>query len=417
MKKKYSEVLKESLINFDAVTKHSSTVNDIVNFDGKGSLATYKKANNVVSVLERMYHQEDNDLPLVQEGEETNVAAGEGPSDKIVPDKKEQDVKNIATKAVGAAHPSPQDEKEFEDTMIDATKDDKTVATESAEEIEEMSSIPGEDDVLFEDADLDSDNLNENLENEPDHEPQGDEKRSLKIGEDGAKLADDATLGDPAIDGMEKGSKGKPEESKVEESVEEMNEEHSSPEKKEEGEGAEIVKDENVNCEDDLDRLPEDEVAPEENEVVPDEGEEHEAEETPAEEEAEHLPGGEEEGEIDEVPGEEEVGGEEELDDTMDELPEDGKCICPNCQQVITPEEIPAEVPAEGEELAQVPGEEETEEPPVLDVDQETQMRESIVSRDDVEESVVERLIREMKLETESATDLDEIDTDDIDEE
>ena len=410
MKKKYSEVLKESLINFDAVTKHSSTVNDIVNFDGKGSLSTYKKANNVVSVLERMYHQEDNDLPMVQEGEETEIAAGTGPTDKIVPDKKEQDVKNVATKAVGAGHPSPQDEKEFEDTMIDATKDDKTVATESAESIEEMSSVPGEDDVLFEDTDLDSDSLNENLEHEPDHEAQGDDDRAEKIGEDGAKLANDATLGDPAIDGMEQGSKGVPEESKVEESVEEsieeMNEEHSSPSEK--GEGAEIVKDENVNCEDDLERLPEDEVEPTEGEVVPDEGEEHEAEETPSEEEAEHLPGGEEEGEIDEVPGEEEVGGEEELEDNMDEVPGEEEVapeaipteeVCPTCHQQMGAEQVPGE-----------------EEAPVLDVDKETQMRESIVSRDDVEESVVERLIREMKLETESTSDLDEIDNDDIDE-
>ena len=67
MKKKYSEVLKESLVDFGGMTKAQSTVQDIVNYRGRGELPTHKKANNVVSVLEHMYDLEDNDTQVVPE--------------------------------------------------------------------------------------------------------------------------------------------------------------------------------------------------------------------------------------------------------------------------------------------------------------------------------------------------------------
>jgi len=116
MKKKYTDILKESLINFDDVQKNSSTVEDIVNFKGKGSLPTHKKANNVVSVLEKMYFEEDNDISMVSEMEETEIASGEGPTDKINPDVKDQKLGDLQ-QADGVAHPSPQKTDEFEDTI------------------------------------------------------------------------------------------------------------------------------------------------------------------------------------------------------------------------------------------------------------------------------------------------------------
>lgn len=477
MKKKYTDILKESLINFDDMQKTTSTVNDIINFagKGKGDLPTHKKANNVVSVLERMYMEEDSDRPTLREGEETEIAQGEGPAPKVQPDTKEQKVKDSATKAKGAAEVSPQDKKEFSDNIQDATKDDKTLATETAEEVEEMARIPGEDDDLGEslfeegDADLGSEpsstatvppaKIEENLENEPDHEAMGDDpkvKRELKIGDGGAKLSNDAKVGDAAVDGMEKESEGIPEETKLsskakaeskkaekktvvkEEAAEETEEsaeetEEAAEETEEATEESPVeVPDETEPVEtDDLSRLPED---GEENVL---------GDEDLAEPEEDVIGGGDEEIDVGEepIPGEEVANEELPVPEEGEEVPvpdevagEEGmeECETPMEDNTTMAEGEEQGVPgvnSEDEEMSRIPGEddvegeekaedEKSEEEPVLDVDKATEeMRESIVAREATEETIVDRLIREMNLETESASELDEIDIDDVEEE
>ena len=474
MKKKYSEILKESLINFDGMQKSTSTVNDIINFKG-GTLNTHKKANNVVSVLERMYMDEESEgrgRVAIKEGEETRVAVGAGPETKVHPDTKKKQVKDTAV-ATGVAHASPQDKNEFKDTIIDAKTDDKTLATESASE---MEALP-EDEMLFEETDMDSDALTENLEVEPKHEPQGDPKRVTKVGQGGAKLADDAKLGDAAVDGMEKGSHGVPTEvklnpsTKVDESAEEqeegMEEGYEEEGMEEEGGDVESAVEEVDNAVQNLKQVTTGGVAgapaqADDLSRIPGEDDQEMPSEVPA---GEEMPTEEGDG-ADDMGGEGEVGsGDEEIDmggeeadvsgissaidkieagiadlkavqgheeGETEEVPEEEEMT--NCEEAPEAEE-PTE-PAEGEEgeteeepaedededededeLSKLPGEEDEDEEKELDVDKESAMRESIVSREDTEETIVERLIREMNLETEASVELESIDVDDIDEE
>jgi hypothetical protein len=57
----YLQILKESLIEFDKMTVHKGPVEQVVSYDGKGELDHHKPVKDVVSILERMYFQEDSD--------------------------------------------------------------------------------------------------------------------------------------------------------------------------------------------------------------------------------------------------------------------------------------------------------------------------------------------------------------------
>ena len=375
MKKKYVEILKESLVDFANVKKHASTVDDIINFKGSGELPTHKKANNVVSVLEDMYYREDNDLPLVTEGEETEIAQGEGAAAKINPDANEVKLSDTIDAGKGT-NVSPQDTKEFSDNIVDAKADDKTVATESSDLAEDLGESIEE---MFEesDEDMDSEPTSENLENEPEHEAMGDagNDRDEKIGEEGAALVNDAEVGDSEL--MEG----------------------------EEVAGEEVPEGEEVVSSDDLDSLP-------------DEGEECAKCE---EDETHEEPDGDEEGS--EIEGEDEPDGDEvaegeplvndndlEEEEPTEDEDEDLAALPGEDEEIAEGEEIPEgeeiageEVP-EGEEIAGEEVPEGEEEAPILDVD--SQSDDSIVARESAENSIVKRLIREMKLE-ESVSDED----------
>jgi hypothetical protein len=438
MKKKYSDILKESLINFDGLQTTSGTVSDIVNFKGKGDLPTHKKASNVVSVLEDMYYKEDNDLPMVKEGEETEAPVGDGPEKKVIPDTTEKKVGDLH-KADGVANANPDDKKEFDDTLVDASSDDKTLATESVEE------------SLFEegDADIDSEPVEENLENEPDHEALGDagNNRDTEIGDGAGSLDNNNTLGDEEIDGMEKETEGLPEtmegdsdllgemedelddedeepdddeeEAPESEEMEEMEDdlaalpsdaEDEKPDDDEEGEEATGDHEEPDDDESEVSELDEEDPG-DESELGDEEpeGDESEVSELDEEEpEGDEPELGEEEPEMEEMG--DEIGGDEELDDGMGDESELGDEE-PEGDEPELGEEEPEvseldEEPVEGddEDLARLPGEENPEgeeggdeEAPVLDVDSEDE--DTIKDRESCEESIVERLIREMQIE------------------
>jgi len=498
MKKKYSQILKESLINFDGIQKTSGTVEDIVNFKGKGELSTHKKASNVVSVLEDMYYKEDNDLCTVKEGDETEIASGEGPATKIHDDAAEQKVSDL-NRADGVAHANPADKNEFKDTIVDAKTDDKELATESADgDEDDVEDDEDKDDVeesLFEegDADIDSEPVGENLENEPDHEAQGDDNngRDTEIGTGAASLdnnPDGSDLGDEEIDGMEEDSEGLPatvegDEDLMGEMDEEMMEDDDldgddlDDEEAPEAEEMDEMDDDldtlpaDAEDEDDLEDVPQSDTDAEPMGAVtagdeePDGGDEIEqidaqisalqnkkAELTDGndevdemyEEDEDDMGGG---GDVDVDDGmdddveetddsdEDDIGGDSdpeeapvELGDAEDDLEETDDSDEDDIGGDSDPEEAPEDDLEEADEadLARIPGEEDEEvapeeapeegegeeaapeedeeEEPVLDLDRES-----------TEESIVERLIREMQLEEDTDySDLDMMDSDDI---
>jgi hypothetical protein len=405
MKKKYSEILKESLINFDSMSKTSSTVNDILNYKGNGLLTTHKKANNVVSVLERMYQQEDGNLPVVKEAEETEIAQGSGAATKLIKDTPKTNLSTVATQADGVALPSPQKKNELKDNIVDAKTDDKTLATESSEEDDcdeneetddELSNDPDackecvEENVIFEEGDV-AEIEQEGLENEPDHEAVGDESRAMKIGDGGAPLNNDETLGDDEMDGMDEESEGLPEDTSVNEDMDDgsaadvsnadqANDDELSKDPDESDDKLEEEMQEETDetggdeeVEDGMD----DECA-DENETGPDENEENETDTDENEEdESENTNEGEAEG----------IGGQD-SEDELSKLPEDD-------ETEETQQDIPETTPKTEDQ--------------VLDVDKHAGIKESIVSRENTEETIVERLIREMNLNSDTSSEVDEI--------
>jgi len=458
MKKKYSEILKESLISFDGMAKTSHTVNDILNYKGNGMLPTHKKANNVVSVLERMYHQEDGDLPVMKEGEETRVAQGMGPETKIHNDVKKTDVGTVATQATGVAHVSPQKKDELKKTISDTKTDDKTLATESSEDgsDDELSRDPDEctecveENAIFEDGDADGAAEIEHEAAEGDHDPEavGEDPRdgrAMKIGDGGTSLSNDETIGDDEIDGMEEESEGLPEENRMSKTAnineeyedaeepgeeapeteepgteetddEEMSkvpgeddetEEETGDEKLEEEMNEEEMQEEtdetggDEEVEDGMDELPEDE---EHGTEMP-EGEEHGTEMPEGEEPSEELDEGEAQGIVGQN-SEDEMSHihEEEMTEEAEENPDHE--VPPHDEEEETPEEEAEETP-ETQHAEEEAGTE--PESHLLDVDKKAKVKESIISRENTEETIVERLIREMNLNADTSSELDEI--------
>lgn len=134
-KQKYLELLKEGLIEFDKMVTHEGPADAVNKFDGK-TLEHSKLVKGVVPVLERMYFNEENEDP-------DNMAAGEGPTDDVIPTANEKDLGTIATtkgdgnssKDTGSAtHGTDKSDESQSDTIIDRTK---TVASESLFEEDE----------------------------------------------------------------------------------------------------------------------------------------------------------------------------------------------------------------------------------------------------------------------------------------
>src|SRR3990172_2615413 len=68
MKNKYMQALQESLVDMGKMEKYSGTVGNILSYNGVGSQPTHKVAkSDVVSVLERMYKEEDEDTSFLKE--------------------------------------------------------------------------------------------------------------------------------------------------------------------------------------------------------------------------------------------------------------------------------------------------------------------------------------------------------------
>ena len=191
MKNKYMNMLQESLIDFSKMEKENKTVDDIINFDGKGPLPTHQKVSDVVSVLERFYYNEDNDISNLREdadiandGENANnTAVGEGPDKEEHPDESTRkdslgDVVNQTEKAVEPHGKEGQEQGGTDETIMDRTTSTPSAQTEGAED--------GIGESLFEDDDLDLPGPR----NAPDHEAAGPDnsKRVEKIGQDGTSL-------------------------------------------------------------------------------------------------------------------------------------------------------------------------------------------------------------------------------------
>ena len=476
MKKKYSTILKESLVNFDGIQKSTGTVDDILNFKGKGNLPTHKKASNVVSVLEDMYYKEDNDVPsnFMREGEETEVAVGTKAVSKIVPDIDKEKVSDL-NKADGAAHANPQKQNQFKDTIVDASTDDKTYATEDmddlGEDLEEGMDDLGVDleedgdieESLFEegDADLDSEPIGENLENEPDHEAQGDPSRDINADN---SYNNNNTLGDEEINGMEEETEGLP---KTMESdgdlMGEMDDELDSEEDEDEDDLSSLPDDaiDGGGEDDDISEMEDESEVGGDEEIDDGMDDEVEAEPEANLSDEEDLGGGDDlgdEGFGDEAAqidaqiadlvakklelqggaastpiegeenlgGEEDLGSEEDLGDTSTEDEADLASVPGEEDDIDEAEEDLGEEEDGEEEGEEEPkegegeGEGEGEDAPILDVDgadageEDEDEDDSVATRESIEESVVERLIREMKLEESSDYSEVDLDIDDI---
>lgn len=88
MKNPYLQILKESLIEFDKMTVHKGPVDNVVSYDGKGELDHHKPVKDVVSILERMYFQEDD---------ESNEPSGWGPGRDKDAENSESDEQDLGT--------------------------------------------------------------------------------------------------------------------------------------------------------------------------------------------------------------------------------------------------------------------------------------------------------------------------------
>jgi len=134
----------------DKMEKYTGTVGNIISYRGQGEMPTHKVAKDVVSVLERMYKDEDeNDTFLSEASDEAGIKhedpkgegkGGEEPvaagsTDKIQPDAAKTDLSRAADAADGGALPNDKQKDAFKDTIQD--KDRNVVES------------------LFEDSDLD----------------------------------------------------------------------------------------------------------------------------------------------------------------------------------------------------------------------------------------------------------------------
>ena len=393
MKKKYMEVLQESLVDFDKIVKHSSTVEDIINYKGKGALPTHKKANNVVSVLERMYHDEDNDVPMIQEGDETEIESGKGPSEEIDANGEEQKQKDLIDKDKGSL-PNDKQEDQFKDTALDVS--------ENAE------------DELFEETD------------EPDHEALGtggddkddENKRGTKIGQDGKGLDNDSeTGGSQANDLVGEGDEDKDEEDEEDEDLD------SEPECKdcnedgieegiegEEGTAVDFDDDSVLDDEEDVEQNPgdvkplkEEDESEDEDQQVPPSDEEDKDVEAPVLDvdkktvEKENVQETEGDAKEKTIPGDDIGAGKGDSPDKTDE---------PETDEV---EESDEDETGDVEESAEK-DEEEDEEP--AEEDEKADLKKTIIAREQSEETIVDRLIKEMSLTEDNSSELDDIEED-----
>ena len=189
---KYTEMLKESLIEFDQMVIHKGPAGGVIGYDGNGELNHSNPVNDVVSILEKMYFKEDNDSDL------SEIPSGEGPGkdkslDNSEPD--EGDLSDISDtdgegQSAGNAGLMPNGEQpqQFKDTIMDSTD----LSVEEHDIIESLF----EDDIVDE-------NL-ENLEEGEDFTSSGDAEEAVPQGED-ARVSPDSV---PQLDG-DGTSKGK----------------------------------------------------------------------------------------------------------------------------------------------------------------------------------------------------------------
>jgi len=149
MKNKYIQMLNESLIDMSSMTKYEGPASKVINHrDAKAPVKTKEQVSNVVSVLERMYREEDSDV--LYEGDETNQPVGDdGKDQKIVADAKTEDLSKIAT-ASDPVLPNGEQPKEFSDNIVDA--DDSTSEDISAKAVVESILEAAEGDEMGEEA-------------------------------------------------------------------------------------------------------------------------------------------------------------------------------------------------------------------------------------------------------------------------
>jgi hypothetical protein len=141
MKSKYMQFLQENLIDMSKMEKYKGTVGDLINHRTTDKMETHKNADNVVSILEKMYTKEDSEDFL----SESDDSVGNGPTDEIVAPIEKTSLSDAATAADDAALPNGQQPDQFNNTATDAN--DTTSASKEVSSLGE-SLFESDDEVI-----------------------------------------------------------------------------------------------------------------------------------------------------------------------------------------------------------------------------------------------------------------------------
>ncbi len=372
----------DGMTSIDKGTTYVGPVEDVIGYNGNEKLQSHKKVNDVVSILERMYMHEDSDSDEIFGGNGNENMAGMGPTETL--------------------DNSPADEpgddiEDINETGLQA--DDSADSPQSLDTIEEADDLISQ---MFEDDSFLLENIDEADPEE--HPAQG--KASSEDSSYGEVDVEDGTvpeLGDENIEDtiadsdLDLNSEGEGDDI-----------ENTTPETDEDAEIQQELKEMLEQIDEESADEPEEELSDEteelENEIEADETDEEEDAqlesliEQTAEEELSNDEETEEEleNEIGADETEEELENEIEVDETEEELSDEEE----DAQLESMLAEAEAEEAAE-DENNEVGGEENP----------------AIVARNTVEESIVERLIREMEepileneINKESFNDFDDLD-------